>query len=89
MFIYLLYRLTSRACAPGPKGCGRLPVLLTCPAVRLPGQRSPLVVLTGGFATEAAQYTELAEALAAGGYYSYYYYYCIMCIVLLLLSLCL
>lgn len=48
-------------------GCGELQAALTCPAVRLAGQKFPAVVFTSGFATQASQYNELAEALALSG----------------------
>lgn len=58
-------RYTARVCVP--RGCGQLQVRLTCPSLRLRNQKFPLLVLTGGFATEASQYTDIAVDLAASG----------------------
>jgi len=40
---------------------------LTCPADMTKGMRWPLVIFTGGFGTESAQYTAFAENVASSG----------------------
>lgn len=50
-----------------PQGIRELPVLVTVPAVWTKNVRFPLVVFTGGFATFAGEYSQLAADVAAGG----------------------
>lgn len=40
---------------------------LTCPTAMIEGKRWPLVIFTGGFGTESAQYTAFAQNLASSG----------------------
>mmetsp|Transcript_46105 Transcript_46105/g.130760 ORF Transcript_46105/g.130760 Transcript_46105/m.130760 type:complete len:485 (+) Transcript_46105:69-1523(+) len=58
-------RLKNPPCRAG--GCGKIRATIKCPSLRTEGVRFPLVIFSGGFATESSEYTSLVTEVALGG----------------------